>query len=118
LSGKVLVEDVLTKERVIVKPGKQVEIKKLPEDLEKKVKKELAKGKNVQQIKNEVGLAPLKAAPIVEEVKADIRETSAIAKNDKAFTSKKAIEVLGSPETWKLPPDEIPIDLKDIKEEF
>ena len=72
----------------------------------------------MEQIKNETGIATLQAEPIKEEVKEEIRQTSAIARNDKNFTSKQAVKVLGAPKSWKLPADEIPLDLKDIKEEF
>lgn len=118
IEGRVVVENEVTKEKVLVEPGKQVSVKQLESEVIEKVKEELKKGKNIQQIKNEVGIESLEKEPIKEVVKEEIRQTSAIARNDKEFTSEKAIEVLGKPENWKLPADEIPLDLKDIKEEF
>jgi len=63
-------------------------------------------------------LPPLKVVPIVPEVLDEIRQTSTLVQNDKDFVSKEAVEVLGEPETWTPPPDELPLDLKDLKEEF
>ncbi|MCB9025451.1 MAG: FecR domain-containing protein [Bdellovibrionaceae bacterium] len=118
LTGNVIVENDVTGEKIWVHPGKQVAVNALEPDVVEKIKNEIKAGKNIEQIKNEVGISSLQAEPIKEEVKEEIRQTSAIARNDKEFTSPEAVKVLGEPEKWELPKDEIPIDLKEIKEEF
>lgn len=118
LKGKVIVENDVTGEKIWVDPGKQVAVNAVEPEIAEKIKKEIKAGKNIEQIKNEVGISSLQVEPIKEEVKEEIRQTSAIARNDKEFTSSEAVRVLGQPESWELPKDEIPLDLKEIKEEF
>ncbi|MCB0355697.1 MAG: FecR domain-containing protein [Bdellovibrionales bacterium] len=118
IEGQVLVENEVTQEKIIVDPGKQVAVDLIAPEVATEIKAELKKGKNLQQIQREKGLDELAVEPIKEVVKEEIRQTSAIARNDKDFTSQQAVEILGAPEKWQLPPDEIPLDLKDIKEEF
>ncbi len=47
-----------------------------------------------------------------------IKQTSYIAKDDKEFTSAESIAILGSPDKWQPSEEELPMDLKDIKNEF
>lgn len=60
----------------------------------------------------------LKAVPIRDSIRNDIRVVSASARDDKDFTHAKAIEVLGKPETWVLEREKVPDRLKNLKEEY
>ena len=60
----------------------------------------------------------LKAVPIRDSIRNDIRVVSASARDDKDFTHAKAIEVLGKPETWVLEREKLPDRLKNLKEEY
>jgi len=100
IEGEVEVEDVATGEKVVVKPGQQVSVEEVKKDQKKKKRKKM-------EIK-----------PIQPETKEVIRQTSAIARNDRDFVTKEAVQLLGKPKSWKLPPDEVPLDLKGLKEEF
>ncbi len=119
ITGEVEVEKLQTGEKVLVKPGKQVEVKQLKKVVAEEIKRQLKEGKDIKEIQASVKeFKPLKMAVIKPETKEVIRQTSVIAKDDKDFASRGAVKILGKPNTWKLPPDEVPFDLKDIKEEF
>lgn len=109
LKGEVEVEQVETKAKVIVKSGEQVEVASVDA---------LAKEQIKEDVKAEAKEAVLEVKPIEKETIVDIRQTSPLVKEDLEFKSKEAIAVLGEPEKWTPPKDEIPGDLKDIKNEF
>lgn len=92
ITGEVEVARVGEKQKVIVKPGQQVQV-----DVLANTKK-------------------LKVEPIKKELAEEIKSTSVLVKNDKEFTSAKAVELLGNPETWKAA--DLPENFKNIKEEF
>lgn len=119
ITGEVEVEQAATGQKVIVRPGKQVEIKELKPDVAKEIKKKIAEGADLDELqKISKDFIPLTSQPIQPETKEVIRQTSAIAKNDKNFASKAAEKLLGKASSWNLPPDEVPLDLKELKEEF
>lgn len=90
LKGEVEVEQVATKAKVVVNGGEQVEVLN----------------------------TPLEVKPIEKETIVQIRQTSPLVKEDLEFKSQEAIAILGEPEKWEPPKNEIPGDLKDIKNEF
>ena len=102
-----------TSQVVKVTGGKQVTVASVGEVATKTPEKKKEKTETPAPV-----LPPLKVVPIVPEVLDEIRQTSTLVQNDKEFVSKEAVEVLGEPETWTPPPDELPLDLKDLKEEF
>ena len=84
--------------------------KKLLKELEEKAKQEqLAKQKALEESLKLKADEKTTVAEIEGTLAKDIRETSLLVQNDKEFTTKAAVEVLGAPETW-LPPEneEIP----------
>lgn len=112
IEGSVMVEQSQTGEKVLVNKGQQVAVE-APVAAEKAPAKEGEPDQEpVAQVK------PLKVVPIAPQVAEEIRQTSAIAKVDKEFTHKAAVEILGPPEKWHPPKDELPFDLKELKEEF
>lgn len=102
-----------TTQIVKVTGGKQVTVASVGEVATKTPEKKKEKTEAPAPV-----LPPLKVVPIVPQVLDEIRQTSTLVQNDKEFVSKQAVEVLGEPETWTPPPDELPLDLKDLKEEF
>lgn len=113
IKGKVEVEQVETGQKVMVEKGQQVKVKTTPELP--------PKPKNVANASAPLAPpapAPLVVEPIKEHIIDDIKSTSVIVKDEKVFVSKEAIALLGAPETWKPPKDEIPDDLKTIEEVF
>ena len=117
---KVEIENEVTGQKVQVTPGQQVEVQMLKPQIAQKVRQELAAGKTLETIETKLGetliISPPK--PIEEPLKESIRQTSAIAKNDKEFTKPEVEKVLGPAKTWQVPSDEIPLDFQGIKEEF
>lgn len=104
MQGEVEVEKLQTNERVLVKKGFQVSIlgsDGLPEEQKSIVKSQ-----------------PLKVEPIDAQVLNSIRQTSVIAKKESDFTTKDAVDILGPSEKWSAPPEDLPMDLKNMKEEF
>ncbi len=132
LTGKVEVEQVGSKQKVVVESGNQVEVKKvvLPQapkkaKVEKSNEGKVATSLPAKKVKQEapvfvepVVVEPLKVTRIEETVKKQIRSTSTIVKNDKDFTSEKAVEILGKPEDWKPTKDEVPLDFQEIENVF
>jgi len=132
LTGSVEVEQKGTKQKVIVSAGNQVEVEKIKFKPEKqKKRKEINKNKVATSlpakqvvtteplyVEPEVISAPLVVKKIQETVKIQIRSTSAIVKNDKTFTSKQAVEILGAPEKWQPTKDEVPLDFQDLENVF
>ncbi len=120
LTGEVEVKNEVTGQTVSVPPGQQVTVDKIPDSVVEAVKKDLAKGKSLEEISKEKGLNAEIAAPtpIVAALKTQIQQTSSIAQNYQEFNSKDAVAVIGKPEDWKPPVSELPFDLKDLKEEF
>ncbi|MCB0361910.1 MAG: FecR domain-containing protein, partial [Bdellovibrionales bacterium] len=101
ISGKVQVEQVGTDQMVVVSSGRQVAvIEQTPEKEEK------------------IEVKPLMVKPIAPALITEIKQTSLLVKNDKEFSSEEAIKILGSPEEWQAPEEEMPFDLKGLKEEF
>ncbi len=120
LKGEVEVEQLKTKARAIVKSGFQVEISSA--DSSQAPNLTLTdKNKADPEAQREEAppvISPLIVTPIKEETIADIKHTSPLVKADVEFTSPEAVKILGQPETWIPPKDEIPGDLKDIKNVF
>lgn len=110
LKGEVEVEQLKTQNKVIVKSGEQVDVSKadsintdkISDTVKNEMKKDLA----------------LEVKPIDKETIVDIRQTSPLVKEDLEFTSKEAVTILGETTKWIPPADEIPGDLKDIKNSF
>jgi hypothetical protein len=94
LKGEVEVEQTKTAQKVFVKSGEEVQVEA------------------AEKIKS------LEVKPIEKETVVQIRQTSPLVKLDKEFTSQEAVSILGAPEKWTPPADEIPGDLKDIKNVF
>lgn len=103
LKGEVEVEQINTANKVYVKGGEEVEVSSID-----KIAKD-----SVQ-----TPIPALEVKPINKETIIEIRQTSPLVKEDLEFKSKEAIAILGEPERWTPPKDEIPGDLKDIKNEF
>ncbi|MCB0384199.1 MAG: hypothetical protein KDD43_02305, partial [Bdellovibrionales bacterium] len=74
--------------------------------------------KSAKVVTTPVIVKKLEVKPIDTQLVAEIRQTSTLVKADEEFTSKEAVEILGSPEEWKPAPKEMPFDLKDLREEF
>lgn len=106
ISGTVEVEQKSTGKSVLVEKGFQVKVETLP------VIKDSAEP--------EVKIQPqeLKVAPIGNKIIEEIKQTSYIAKDDAEFASTEAVKLLGEPKKWLPPDDEIPLDLKEMKNEF
>ncbi len=103
LEGKVETQQKGSEQKVMVEPGMQVSIEEPPASDDTN-KKPVVKA--------------LKVEPITNKVIEQIKQTSYIAKDDKEFTSAESIAILGSPDKWQPSEEELPMDLKDIKNEF
>ncbi len=101
LEGKVEVEQKSTGQKVMVDPGQQVKI-------ESPAQAETPEEKPV----------PIKAEPISVKIVEQIRQASFIAKDDKEFATVEAVKILGEPNKWLPPDDELPLDLRGMKNEF
>lgn len=101
ISGEVEVQRAGGTQKIQVLSGQQVSVVHLPED-----------------IKSAEPRKPLNVVPIAPQVLDEIRQTSAHVQSDQVFITQKAVDLLGDPKKWTAPPDELPVDLKDIKEEF
>ncbi len=100
IEGKVEVEQKATGQKIMVDPGQQIKI-------ETRVDTE---GEEVQ--------APIKVEPISVKVVEQIRQASFIAKDDKEFATTEAVKILGEPAKWLPPDEELPLDLRGMKNEF
>ena len=129
LKGSVEVEQQGTGQKVLVEKGQQVKVENVQVARPKIVKKEKMQEVTVdengqiqvpEQLAEEVPeqIKPLIVEPIEKKVVNNIKSTSVMVALDQEFTSKEAVEVLGQPENWVPSADEIPLDLKDIKEVF
>lgn len=98
ITGKVEVQDIVTKQTVIVEPGNQVTVEIKPPGITAKE------------------VPPLEVKPLEKSLVNEIRETSSIVKDDPEFTSKEAVKILGDTKTWVAP--EVPEKFQDIKEQF
>jgi len=107
LKGEVQVEQIKTKQKVFVKSGEEVQV----ETAEKEQVAEQTK-------KAQSNIKTLEVKPIEKETVVQIRQTSPLVTTDQEFTSKEAISILGEPEKWVPPTNEIPGDLKNIKNIF
>lgn len=100
LEGKVEVEQKATGTKIMVDPGQQI-----------KIETHIAPdGEEIQ--------APIKAEPISVKVVEQIRQASFIAKDDKEFATTEAVKILGEPNKWLPPDEELPLDLRGMKNEF
>ena len=102
LTGRVEVEQKESHQKVLVSAGQQVgvEASTKADDLSTGAKKKLI------------------AIPIQESLKHDLRIASAVAKDDKDFSSEQAVKFLGSANTWTIEKEAIPSQYKDLKNEF
>ena len=128
ISGKVEVEQVGTGQKVDVPAGNKVAVEQAPQAAPSQ--QMVAKGKKLdgssgsglvksaKVVTTPVIIKKLEVKPIDSQLVADIRQTSVLVKADKEFTSKEAVKLLGGSEDWKPPAEELPFDLKDVKEEF
>ncbi len=94
LTGNVEVEQVGTKQKVEVASGQQVEVK---------------------------NIEPLEVKPINLETVREIQQTSVLAKNEEVFSSKEAVQIVGTPEKWVAPAQEkveIPSQFSGIENKF
>lgn len=105
LTGKVEVEKRETHQKLMVGAGQQVVV----EEAAKVDSSELA-----ASTKPKVFVV----TPIQESTKHDLRIASAVAKDDKDFSSHEAVVVLGSPDSWTIEKEAIPSKYKDLKNEF
>ena len=111
LKGQIEVEDIATQQKVLVNTGEQVQVtSQAAQKLEKTSEKTEPDLKNTPQA--------LSVSPIAVETVLNIRQISVLVNKEEDFTSKEAVTILGSPEKWTPPADEIPGDLKDIKNIF
>lgn len=100
IEGKVEVEQKTTNQKVMVESGRQVKVETpTPTEDQNEVK-------------------PLKVEPISEKVVEQIRVASYIAKDDQEFASKEAVTLLGEGKKWLPADEELPLDLRGIKNEF
>ncbi len=112
LKGQVEVEDIATQQKVLVSSGQQVQVvSHTDEKVSEKVKE-----KTSEDLKNTT--PALNVNPIAVETILNIRQISVLVNKEEDFTSKEAVTILGSPEKWTPPADEIPGDLKEIKNVF
>lgn len=120
LKGEVEVEQLKTNNKVIVRGGEMVDVVAAGKVTKEKVLEDIKNEKETDLSKTEQPAieAPLVVRPIQKETIIDIRQTSPLVKEDIEFKSKEAVAILGEPEKWTPPKDEIPGDLKDIKNEF
>lgn len=109
VSGSVEVQQVGSPKKVTVEKGFQVSV----ENIVEREKKETTQNRSHGE-----GERSMKVLPISPQIVQEIRQTSVIAKASPEFASPAAKEILGAPDLWILPADELPVDLKDIKEEF
>ncbi len=98
ISGSVEVEHKTTGQKALVKKGMQTKVE--------------------VQLESETPQTELKVVTITPKVVEQIKQTSYIAKDDKEFKSEESTLILGAPEKWLPPEDELPLDLKGIKNEF
>lgn len=100
IDGRVEVEQKATGQKTMVEPGQQIKIETLiaPD------------GEEVQ--------GPIKTEPISTKVVEQIRQASFIAKDDKEFATVEAVKILGEPNKWLPPDEELPLDLRGMKNEF
>lgn len=120
LKGQVEVEQVGTKQRVVVNSGQQVDVTEIkPTQISDKIQEDLKKEATAEEkITTADTMQPLEVKPIEKDLVVDIRQTSALVKTEEPFTSPEAVKVLGEPEKWVPPVDEIPGDLKEIENVF
>ena len=100
IEGKVEVEQKSTAQKVMVESGKQVKVES-PASAEEQTEVKL-----------------LKVEPITEKIVEQIRVASYIAKDDQEFASKEAVSLLGEGKKWLPADEELPLDLRGIKNEF
>lgn len=112
LAGQVKVQQVGSEQEVLVDAGKQVVVNQVPKEVE------TLKSESSQKETLKPPLRPLSVVPITTSVVAEIKQTSFLVKDDKEFISTDSVKVLGPPKDWTPPVDEVPFDLKDLKEEF
>lgn len=131
LEGVVEVKQKITEQKVLVKSGEQVVVESLEEKVEKEVKelkkeqvkidkkfeKEFKK-KTLAELKKKALAQPIKVAKISAPVTRKIQQASILVRKDKVFTSSEALKVLGDPQRWLPPKDEIPDAFKELKNEF
>lgn len=106
----------------------QIEKQKLDEEARQKAIKELEEKTRIETLakkkalEEELKLKVQKMAivkAIDESTATEIKQISALVKNDKEFTSDAAVKVLGNPETWTPPLNEqIPEQFRDYENEF
>ncbi len=121
LKGQVEVEQVGTKQKVVVNSGQQVDVAEIKStQVSDKIQEDLKNEAKIEGAQVEaVDVTPkLEVKPIEKELVVDIRQTSALVKTEEPFTSPEAVKVLGEPEKWVPPVDEIPGDLKEIENIF
>jgi len=121
LKGEVEVEQLKTNAKVVVKSGEQVDVAKADTLTKEKVSEDIKNETDLKDTakKDLVSEPPtLEVKPIEKETIVEIRQTSPLVKEDIEFTSKEAVTILGEPAKWIPPADEIPGDLKDIKNNF
>jgi hypothetical protein len=109
LKGEVEVEQLKTQAKVTVKGGEQVDVANASA---------MTKENTTEAGKKELADAAMEVKPIDKETIVQIRQTSPLVKEDIEFTSQEAVTILGDTAKWIPPQDEIPGDLKDIKNNF
>lgn len=114
LKGQVEVAQLGTNQKVLVNTGEQVDVGDT-----QKISEKTATEEKIQESPQTPTLeSKLVVKPISQDLVLDIRQTSALVKEEVPFTSAEAVKVLGEPEKWIPPADEIPGDLKEIENIF
>lgn len=101
IEGKVEVEQKASGQKILVTPGLQVKVEPPP----------LEDGGDEKPL-------PIKTENLTTKVIEQIRQASFIAKDDKEFATSEAVKVLGDPSQWLPPDEELPLDLRGMKNEF
>ena len=126
LTGVVEVTQRGTKHKVMVRPGQQVEVENFIAKVKEKLMREKAdskapltrKARHKIMREVEAQLKPVVVEKIGTPLKTQIRETSVMVRNDKKFTTRQAVEILGKPSNWKAPKKTLPGDFDKMKNEF
>ena len=89
----------------------------LKEDIATTLPKKEA-GKEVAKMVSPKPVTLLEVKPIEKKMVKEIQVVSSVAKNDKEFTSKEAVKLLGASKNWIAPEEVMPDQFKGIKNEF
>lgn len=126
IEGAVEVAQAGTNQKALIEAGKQVTVETTPQAVRQAQERirtgKLAAGEKANELPKKLPTSevvkPLVVVAMNEVVKNELRRTSAAVSDDADFTSKKAVETLGAATTWTLKREELPANLKNLKNEY